>query len=47
LVPVLVDYLPQRPFLQAVYPHRRHLSGKVRALIDFLVDWFQTHPVNS
>jgi DNA-binding transcriptional LysR family regulator len=47
LVPVLTEYLPQRPFLQAVYPHRRHLSGKVRALIDFLVEWFETHPVNS
>lgn len=47
LVPVLTEYLPQRPFLQAVYPHRRHLSGKVRALIDFLVEWFEIHPVNS
>lgn len=47
LVPVLTDYLPQRPFLQAVYPHRRHLSGKVRALIDFLVDWFEKNPVNA
>lgn len=47
LVPVLTEYLPQRPFLQAVYPHRRHLSGKVRALIDFLVEWFEVHPVNS
>lgn len=47
LVPILTDYLPQRPLLQAVYPHRRHLSGKVRALIDFLVDWFENHPVNS
>lgn len=45
LVPVLEDYLPQRPLLQAVYPHRRHLSGKVRALIDFLVDWFEENPV--
>lgn len=47
LVPVLAEYLPQRPFLQAVYPHRRHLSGKVRALIDFLVDWFEKNPVNA
>lgn len=47
LVPVLTQYLPQRPYLQAVYPHRRHLSGKVRALIDFLVDWFEAHPVNA
>ncbi|RDE08402.1 LysR family transcriptional regulator [Pelagibacterium lacus] len=47
LVPVLTDFLPQRPFLQAVYPHRRHLSGKVRALIDFLVEWFETNSVNT
>src|SRR5690606_20376872 len=47
LVPVLAAYLPQRPFLQWVYPQRRHLSGKVRALIDFLVAWFATHPVNA
>ncbi|WP_127143150.1 LysR family transcriptional regulator [Pelagibacterium montanilacus] len=45
LVPVLAEYLPQRPLLQAVYPHRRHLSGKVRALIDFLVEWFARNPV--
>lgn len=47
LVPVLTDYFQHTAFLQAVYPHRRHLSGKVRALIDFLVDWFATHPVNA
>lgn len=45
LVAVLTDYLPQRPWLQAVYPHRRHLSGKVRALIDFLVVWFEKNPI--
>ncbi|MCD7060548.1 LysR family transcriptional regulator [Pelagibacterium xiamenense] len=45
LVPVLQDYLPYRAFLQAVYPHRRHLSGKVRALIDFLVAWFEKNPL--
>jgi len=26
--------------IYAVYPHRRHLSGKVRAFVDFLVDWY-------
>ena len=26
--------------VNAVYPHRRHLSGKVRAFVDFLVGWF-------
>lgn len=45
LVPVLTDKMPEGPSLQAVYPHRRHLAGKVRALIDHLVDWFATNPV--
>jgi DNA-binding transcriptional LysR family regulator len=26
--------------IHAVYPHRRHLSGKVRAFVDFLVEWY-------
>lgn len=46
LVPVLPDFLPTGQTLQAVYPHRRHLAGKVRALIDHLVDWFAVHPIN-
>ncbi|UJQ93934.1 LysR family transcriptional regulator [Mariluticola halotolerans] len=45
LVVVLADRMPAGPSLQAVYPHRRHLAGKVRALIDHLVIWFDTHPV--
>jgi DNA-binding transcriptional LysR family regulator len=45
LVAVLSDSMPEAPTLQAVYPHRRHLAGKVRALIDHLVEWFETHPV--
>ena len=45
LVKFLDDKLPAGQMLQAVYPHRRHLAGKVRALIDHLVDWFQAHPV--
>jgi DNA-binding transcriptional LysR family regulator len=46
LVPVLADFLPTGQTLQAVYPHRRHLAGKVRALIDHLVEWFSTHPID-
>ena len=46
LVPVLPGFLPTGQTLQAVYPHRRHLAGKVRALIDHLVDWFAVHPIN-
>jgi len=45
LVPVLTKNMPEGPNLQAVYPHRRHLAGKVRALIDHLVLWFETNPI--
>lgn len=45
LVPVLTDKMPEGPALSAVYPHRRHLAGKVRALIDHLAEWFATNPV--
>lgn len=45
LVAVLGEFMPTGQTLQAVYPHRRHLAGKVRALIDYLVDWFTAHPV--
>jgi DNA-binding transcriptional LysR family regulator len=45
LVRVLEGYLQTGSSLQAVYPHRRHLAGKVRALIDHLVAWFGAHPV--
>ncbi len=45
LVSLLADKLPAGQTLQAVYPHRRHLAGKVRALIDHLVAAFEAHPV--
>ncbi len=45
LVKVLEDRMTEGPSLTAVYPHRRHLAGKVRALIDHLVGWFADHPV--
>ncbi|MCX2725287.1 LysR family transcriptional regulator [Roseibium salinum] len=28
--------------IYAVYPHRRHLSGKVRAFVDFLANWYSS-----
>lgn len=43
LVAVLEAYEPASVAIHAVYPHRRHLSGKVRAFIDFLVKWFETN----
>jgi DNA-binding transcriptional LysR family regulator len=45
LVVVLEEQMTEGPSLTAVYPHRRHLAGKVRALIDHLVDWFTQNPV--
>lgn len=40
LVTLLKDYEVSGVAIHAVYPHRRHLSGKVRAFIDYLVRWF-------
>jgi DNA-binding transcriptional LysR family regulator len=40
LVPLLPDYRAQPLEINALYPHRRHLSCKVRAFIDMLVDRF-------
>ena len=42
---VLTESMPEGSSLSAVYPHRRHLAGKVRALIDHLVVWFGEHPL--
>lgn len=39
LVPLLTDYeRAEGSAVYAVYPHRRHLSTKVRAFVDFLVE---------
>jgi DNA-binding transcriptional LysR family regulator len=40
LVPVLPDYRVESFEINAFYPSRRHLSAKVRVLIDMLVDRF-------
>jgi DNA-binding transcriptional LysR family regulator len=40
LVPLLPGYRTQEIEINAFYPHRRHLSAKVRAFIDLLVDRF-------
>ena len=41
LVPVLAEYTNNVIGMYAVYPHRRHLSGKVRAFVDYLAGWFE------
>lgn len=44
LVSVLNDYVAQGAAIHAIYPHARHLSPKVRALIDFLIERFGPRP---
>jgi DNA-binding transcriptional LysR family regulator len=44
LVSVLERFLPQDLTLNAVYPHARHLSPKVRAFVDFLAQRFGPRP---
>ena len=42
LVRVLPDLRGPTLGIHAVYPTRKHLPGKVRAMVDFLADAFQT-----
>jgi DNA-binding transcriptional LysR family regulator len=44
LVTVLDKFVPQDMTLNAVYPHARHLSPKVRAFVDFLAERFGPRP---
>ncbi len=39
LVPVMQDYEIAPLDIHAVYPHRKYLSAKVRAFIDFIQEW--------
>jgi DNA-binding transcriptional LysR family regulator len=42
LAPVLIGWTNFETTVQAVYPHTRHLSAKVRTFVDFLVEKFKT-----
>lgn len=44
LVRLLHNYVHEKASILAVYPHRRHLSPKVRAFIDFLLEKFTPIP---
>lgn len=44
LMPVLTDYVPAPLEIHAVYPHRKHLSAKVRTFVDFLSERFHPKP---
>jgi DNA-binding transcriptional LysR family regulator len=41
---VLTDYVPTPFEIHAVYPHRKHLSAKVRTFVDFLHERFHPKP---
>jgi DNA-binding transcriptional LysR family regulator len=43
LVTLFDEWMPQGGGIYAVYPHRRYLPAKVRALVDFLARWFKEH----
>jgi DNA-binding transcriptional LysR family regulator len=47
LVPLLREYSNAPIGMYAVYPHRRHLSGKVRAFVDFLATWFERNKIDD
>jgi DNA-binding transcriptional LysR family regulator len=44
LVPVLTEFLQAEHAINAIYPHRRHLSAKVRSFIDLLAKHFREDP---
>jgi DNA-binding transcriptional LysR family regulator len=44
LVPALTDYLRSEYAINAIYPHRHHLSAKVRSFIDLMVRHFEENP---
>lgn len=44
LVPVLPEYPHESSAFYVLYPHRRHLSRKVRTFVDFLVEVFTPVP---
>jgi DNA-binding transcriptional LysR family regulator len=44
LVPVLSEFLQTEHAINAIYPHRHHLSAKVRSFIDLLAKHFHGDP---
>jgi DNA-binding transcriptional LysR family regulator len=43
VVRLLPDYRPVEFAINAIYPHRHHLSSKVRLFIDLLAERFADH----
>lgn len=43
LISLLEDHLDDGRGIFAMFPHRRHLPARVRALVDFLAQWLKDH----
>ena len=44
LVSILQEFLKDEHAINAIYPHRQHVSAKVRSFIDLLIRYFREHP---
>ncbi|MET3130047.1 DNA-binding transcriptional LysR family regulator [Oxalobacteraceae bacterium GrIS 1.11] len=44
LVALLPDYQPQQMGIYAIYTSRRHMAPVLRAMLDFLVEWYDADP---
>lgn len=44
LVPVLREFLQAEYTINAIFPHREHVSAKVRSFIDFLIKYLHENP---
>ncbi len=45
LVKLLPDYQPQAMGIYGIYTSRRQMPATLRTMLDFLVEWFATHPL--
>ncbi|WP_145481901.1 LysR family transcriptional regulator [Yersinia rohdei] len=45
LIKLLPDYQPQAMGIYGIYASRRQMPGTLRAMLDYLVEWFATHPL--
>ncbi len=44
LVTILDAFEADTLSVHALYPHRRHMSAKIRGFVDFMADWFGPEP---
>jgi hypothetical protein len=41
LLPLLESFTPQQMGIHAIYTSRQHMPAALRAMLDFLADWFR------